>query len=127
MSISILERYRKYSAQLEHESKRLDRWHEVMPLGQPYPSYVRALHKHARSFEKRLFPLWLKIRSRVDITKSGKTLWQELPRYTQTFPPMYREIKPLLKLKVERKVRPLQIQTFLVTHRPRRKKRRKKR
>ena len=77
-----------------------------MPIGQPFPAYSRAAQKHSMMFEKKLYPLWKRIRSRVDITKSGKTLWQHLPRYTQSFPPMYAEIKPFLKPEVQREIQP---------------------
>jgi len=106
MSITNLKRYYRRSRQLEKESKRLDRWAQLMPIGQPFPSYERASMKHALSFEKQLFPLWDKIRHRVDITKSGKTLWQHFPLHTKSFPPLFREIEPLLKLDVMRLIQP---------------------
>jgi len=77
-----------------------------MPIGQPFPSYERALSKHAFSYEKQLSPLWEKIKHRVGITKSGKTLWQHFPLHTKSFPPLFREIRPLLKPDVVRVIRP---------------------
>lgn len=128
MSIAVLKRYRKYSIQLTKEEKRFHDWLQVLPVGQHPPSYDRALLKHAKDYERKLTPIWKKIRGRIDITKSGKTLWQHFPavREHPHFPPVYHQIEPLLTPKVQRQVRPPQIQTLLVNHQPRQRKRRKR-
>jgi len=99
----ILRRYKKYSEQFERECGRLDRWAMLMPIGQPFPSYQRASLKHAYFKQKKLTPLWLKIRNRITVDK--KTLWQFFPHTTAFDPPLYREIKPFLQEKLKRHYR----------------------
>jgi len=97
---SVLRRYKKYSTQFEKESRRLDQWAMLMPIGQPFPSYQRASLKHAYFKQKKLTPLWLKIRNRITVGK--KTLWQHFPHSNKFDPPLYREIRPLLQEKLKR-------------------------
>jgi len=126
MSISILKRYFKYSRQLEKEEKHFHNWLQVLPVGQHPPSYDRALLKHAMSYERKLTPLWEKIRGRIDITKSGKTLWQHFPiQEHPLFPPIYPQIEPLLKPSIQRQIRP-QIQTILSNKAPQKHRKRKR-